>query len=107
MKVYATIDNPRMALADVPAHAARAEKIGFDGLLVPEAVNVPVIDTAPDAVSEPEKVLFLVNVWVPTMIASSHDVYGNANVRVVPVVMPERENSAFVVGSASFTKLNG
>ena len=41
MKVYATIDNPRMALADVPAHAARAEKIGFDGLLVPEAVHDP------------------------------------------------------------------
>jgi alkanesulfonate monooxygenase SsuD/methylene tetrahydromethanopterin reductase-like flavin-dependent oxidoreductase (luciferase family) len=41
VKVYATIDNPRMALADVPAHAARAEKLGFDGLLVPEAVHDP------------------------------------------------------------------
>lgn len=41
MKVYATIDNPRMALADVPAHAKRAEKLGFDGLLVPEAVHDP------------------------------------------------------------------
>ena len=41
MKVYATIDNPRMPLADVPAHAARAERIGFDGLLVPEAVHDP------------------------------------------------------------------
>ena len=41
MKVYATIDNPRMALADVPAHAARAERLGFDGLLVPEAVHDP------------------------------------------------------------------
>lgn len=41
MKVYATIDNPRMALADVPAHAARAETLGFDGLLVPEAVHDP------------------------------------------------------------------
>ena len=41
MKVYATIDNPRMALNEVPAHAVRAEKIGFDGLLVPEAVHDP------------------------------------------------------------------
>lgn len=41
MKIYATIDNPRMALADVPAHAARAEKIGFHGLLVPEAIHDP------------------------------------------------------------------
>jgi probable F420-dependent oxidoreductase len=41
VKVYATIDNPRMALTDVAAHAARAEKIGFNGLLVPEAVHDP------------------------------------------------------------------
>jgi probable F420-dependent oxidoreductase len=41
MKIYATIDNPRMPLVDVPAHAKRAESIGFDGLLVPEAVHDP------------------------------------------------------------------
>jgi probable F420-dependent oxidoreductase len=41
MRIYATIDNPHMALADVPAHAKRAERIGFDGLLVPEAVHDP------------------------------------------------------------------
>ena len=46
MKVYATIDNPRMELADVPAHAKRAEKIGFDGLLVPEAVHDPFLMSA-------------------------------------------------------------
>ena len=28
-----------MPLADVPAHARRAERLGYDGLLVPEAVN--------------------------------------------------------------------
>ena len=41
MEVYATIDNPHMKLADVPAHAARAESLGFTGLLVPEAVHDP------------------------------------------------------------------
>lgn len=39
MQVYASIDDVRMPLADVPAFAARAEGLGFDGLLVPEAVN--------------------------------------------------------------------
>jgi probable F420-dependent oxidoreductase len=37
--VYATIDDPRMPLGDVPQYARRAEKIGFAGLLVPEAVH--------------------------------------------------------------------
>lgn len=41
MEVYATIDNPQMKLADVAAHAARAERIGFTGLLIPEAVHDP------------------------------------------------------------------
>jgi probable F420-dependent oxidoreductase len=41
VEVYATIDNPHMALGDVPAHAARAERIGCTGLLVPEAVHDP------------------------------------------------------------------
>jgi hypothetical protein len=85
----------------VPIEAAAA-----DTVTVPEAVSVPVNDTAPDAVSEPEKVLLPVKVWVPARIASSDDVFGSAKVRVVPVVIPDRENSAFLVGSASFTKLN-
>ena len=41
MEVHATIDNPQMKLSDVAAHAARAERIGFTGLLVPEAVHDP------------------------------------------------------------------
>ena len=41
MEVYATIDNPQMKLADVAAHAARAEGLGCSGLLVPEAVHDP------------------------------------------------------------------
>jgi probable F420-dependent oxidoreductase len=41
MEVYATIDNPQMKLSDVAAHAARAERVGFTGLLVPEAVHDP------------------------------------------------------------------
>lgn len=39
MKVYASVDNPHMPLRDVPAHAQRAERLGFDGLIVPEVVN--------------------------------------------------------------------
>ena len=39
MHVYATIDDPRMPLGDVPAHARRAEALGFHGLLIPEAVH--------------------------------------------------------------------
>lgn len=39
VEVWATIDDPRMPLARVPAYAARAERIGFSGLLVPEAVH--------------------------------------------------------------------
>lgn len=39
MKIYASIDNPHMPLADVPAHARRAERLGFDGLVVPEVVS--------------------------------------------------------------------
>lgn len=46
MKIYATIDDPRMALRDVPAHAKRAEKLGFDGLLVPEAIHDPFLMAA-------------------------------------------------------------
>jgi probable F420-dependent oxidoreductase len=41
MEVFATIDNPQMKLADVAAHAVRAERIGFTGLLIPEAVHDP------------------------------------------------------------------
>lgn len=39
MKVYAAFDDPRMPLAGVPAYAQRAERLGFSGLLVPEAVH--------------------------------------------------------------------
>lgn len=39
MQVYASIDDIRLPLAEVPAFAQRAERLGFDGLLVPEAVN--------------------------------------------------------------------
>jgi probable F420-dependent oxidoreductase len=38
MQIYASIDDMRMPLAAVPAHAQRAEKLGCDGLVVPEAV---------------------------------------------------------------------
>jgi probable F420-dependent oxidoreductase len=38
MQIYASIDDVRMPLAAVPAHAQRAERLGCDGLVVPEAV---------------------------------------------------------------------
>lgn len=89
------------AVMAVPIETAAAETV-----TVPDAVSVPMMDTAPDAVSEPEKVLLPVKVCVPARIANSLEVFGRANVRVVPVVIPDRENSAFLVGSASFTRLN-
>jgi probable F420-dependent oxidoreductase len=39
VKVYTVIDDPRMALRDVAAYARRAERLGFTGLLIPEAVH--------------------------------------------------------------------
>ena len=39
MHVYAALDDPRMPLREVPAYAQRAERMGFTGLLVPEAVH--------------------------------------------------------------------
>ncbi len=39
MRVYASIDDVRLPLGGYPALAKRAERLGFDGLLVPEAVN--------------------------------------------------------------------
>ena len=39
MKVYASIDDVHMPLAAIPDHARRAEALGFDGLIVPEAVH--------------------------------------------------------------------
>ena len=39
MEVYAAFDDPRLPLRDVAALAQRAERIGFHGLLVPEAVH--------------------------------------------------------------------
>jgi probable F420-dependent oxidoreductase len=43
MRVYASVDDPHMSLRDVPAHAQRAERLGFDGLIVPEVVNDAVL----------------------------------------------------------------
>ncbi len=37
MQVWAAVDDVRMPLAKMPAHAQRAERLGFDGLVVPEA----------------------------------------------------------------------
>lgn len=39
MKVYASVDDVHMPLAAIPDHARRAEALGFDGLIVPEAVH--------------------------------------------------------------------
>lgn len=39
MKVYASIDDIHLPLTGVPAHARRAEALGYDGLIVPEAVH--------------------------------------------------------------------
>ncbi len=39
MKVYASIDDIQLPLAAIPAHARRAEALGYDGLIVPEAVH--------------------------------------------------------------------
>jgi probable F420-dependent oxidoreductase len=39
VKVYAGVDDPGMPLREVAAYAQRAERIGFAGLLVPEAVH--------------------------------------------------------------------
>lgn len=38
MEIWAAVDDVRMPLANMPAHAQRAERLGFDGLIVPEAV---------------------------------------------------------------------
>ena len=53
---------------------------------VPMVAVAPETVTVPDAVSVPEKVLLPVKVWVPARIASSEEVLGRLNVRVVPVV---------------------
>jgi len=52
--------------------------------------------TVPEAVSVPEKVLLPVKVWVPARIANSLEVFGRLKVRVVPVVIPDSENAAFL-----------
>ncbi|MFP6627312.1 MAG: TIGR03617 family F420-dependent LLM class oxidoreductase [Deltaproteobacteria bacterium] len=39
MKVYAVFADARMALGQVPAYARRVEALGYDGLLVPEAIH--------------------------------------------------------------------
>lgn len=46
MEVYAAIDNPRMPLREVPAYAQRVERLGFSGLLVPEAIHDPFLMAA-------------------------------------------------------------
>jgi probable F420-dependent oxidoreductase len=38
VEIWAAVDDVRMPLAKMPAHAQRAERLGFDGLIVPEAV---------------------------------------------------------------------
>jgi probable F420-dependent oxidoreductase len=38
VQVWASVDDVRMPLAKMAAHAQRAERLGFDGLIVPEAV---------------------------------------------------------------------
>jgi probable F420-dependent oxidoreductase len=38
MQLWASVDDVRMPLAKIAAHAQRAERLGFDGLIVPEAV---------------------------------------------------------------------
>ena len=40
MRVYAGMD-PRLAIADVPAHARRVEALGYDGLHIAETVHDP------------------------------------------------------------------
>jgi probable F420-dependent oxidoreductase len=39
MKVYAPVHDVHMPLAAMPAHARRVEALGYDGLIVPEAVH--------------------------------------------------------------------
>lgn len=63
------------------------------------------VAVAAEAVSVPEKVLLPVKVCVPARIANSLDVLGSVKVLVVAVVIPDSENSARLVGSASFTRL--
>ncbi len=75
MDVYATIDNPQMKLGDVPAHAARAERLGFTGLLVPEAVHDPFLMAAL-ALEHTRELLVATSVVVafprsPTVVAQS------------------------------------
>jgi probable F420-dependent oxidoreductase len=41
--VYASVDDPKMPLARVAAHAQRAERLGFDGLIIPETVGDAVL----------------------------------------------------------------
>ena len=39
MKVYASIDDIHMPLAAMPEFAGRVEGLGYDGLIVPEAIH--------------------------------------------------------------------
>ena len=75
MEVYATIDNPHMKLADVRAHAERAERLGCTGLLVPEAVHDPFL-MAMLALEHTSKLVVATSVVVafprsPTVVAQS------------------------------------
>ncbi|TDQ63331.1 hypothetical protein EV658_1024 [Phaeovulum veldkampii DSM 11550] len=60
-------------------------------MLAEAADTVPV----PEAVSVLENVLLPEKVCVPVRIANSLEVLGCVKVRVVPVVIPDSENSAF------------
>jgi len=46
-----------------------------------------------------------VKLCVPARIASSLEAFGSVKVRVVPALIPDKENSAFFVGSAPLTRL--
>ena len=63
------------------------------------------VAVAAEAVSVPENVLLPVKVCVPARMANSLEVLGRVKVRVVAVLIPDSENNARLVGSASFTSL--
>ena len=69
------------------------------------AADVPIVAVAAETVSVPEKVLLPLKVCVPARIANSLEVLGSVKVRVVAVLIPDSENTARLVGSASFTRL--
>ena len=65
--------------------------LGLAALAVALATSI-----VPVTVRVPEKVLLPVKFWVLARIANSLEVLGSVKVRVVPVVIPDSENSAFL-----------